>query len=144
MSRPHPSRWRRDQSGAAALELVMMAPLIMTFIVVVIAAGRVVQSKGDASDVAYAAARAPSLASTPGEARAAAEVAADQAIADEDLACREVTIDLDASQLKAGGQVAVTASCDVDLVDVAGFGVPSNRTFVSSAAVPIDQHRDFS
>lgn len=142
MSRPH--GLRRDQSGAAALELVMMAPLLMTFIVVVIAAGRVVQSKGDVSDVAYAAARAASLASTPGEARSAAEVAADKAIADEDLACREVTIDLDMSQLEAGGRAAVTASCDVDLIDVAGFGVPSSRTFVSTAAVPIDQYRDFS
>jgi Flp pilus assembly protein TadG len=137
-------RRRRSESGAAALELAMLAPLLMTFIVVVIAAGRVVQSKGDASDIAYAAARAASLAPTAGQAQAAAQRAAEEAIADDDLSCRDVSVSLDTSEMKAGGQVTATAECKADLVDVSGFGVPSSRRFVASAAVPIDKYRDLS
>lgn len=122
----------------------MMAPLLLTFVVLVVTAGRVVQSKGDASDVAYAAARAASLSSSPGEAKQAAQRAADDAVAAGDLSCRGVSVQIDASQFEPGGQVTATARCDADLVDVAGFGVPSNRTFVASAAVPIEQFRDLS
>lgn len=137
-----PARRRRDQSGAAALELVFMAPVLLALIVVVIAAGRVVQSKGDASDVAYAAARAASLATRPGEAQRAAQLAADRAVDEEGSSCQSVAITVDSTQFRAGGQVSVTAECRADLVDVAGFGVPSSRTFVSTAAVPIDKYRD--
>lgn len=144
MSRVRHEIRRRSERGSAAIELVLVAPLLVTFIVVVIAAGRVVQSKGDASDVAYAAARAASLASTPTEARSAAEQAARAAIDGDDLTCKDPIVSLEGSKLEAGGQVTVTAHCRADLVDVAGFGVPSSRTFVATAAVPIDQYRDFS
>jgi len=121
-----------------------MTPLLLAVIVVVVAAGRVVQTKGDANDVAYAAARAGSLAPAPTAVRAAAQEAAAEAILDDDLTCKNLVISLKGSRLEAGGQVIVTARCRADLVDVAGFGVPSSRTFVATAAVPIDHYRDFS
>lgn len=135
---------RGSEDGAAALELVLMTPLLVAFIVVVVAAGRVVQARGDANDVAYAAARAASLAPSPALARTAAEQAARSAIAQEDLVCSDVEISLDGSQLRPGGQISATIRCTADLADVAGFGIPSSRTFVSTAQVPIETYREFS
>lgn len=137
-------RRRRSDDGAAALELVLMAPLLMAFIVVVVAAGRIVQARGDANDVAYAAARAASLASTPALARGAAEEAARAAVDQKDLVCRGVEVSLEGSQLRPGGQVTATVRCTADLADVAGFGIPSSRNFVSTAQVPIETYREFS
>lgn len=143
LRQPGPRR-RRPDHGAAALELVLMTPLLVAFIVVVVAAGRIAQARGDANDVAYAAARAASLASTPALARGAAEQAARAAVDQQDLVCRAVEVSLEGSQLQPGGQVTATVRCTADLADVAGFGIPSSRNFVSTAQVPIETYREFS
>lgn len=134
----------RSEDGAAALELVLMAPLLVAFIVVVVAAGRIVQARGDANDIAYAAARAASLAGSPAMARSAAEQAAHDAIEQADLVCRTLEVSLEGSQLRPGGQISATVRCTADLADVAGFGIPSSRNFVSTAQVPIETYREFS
>ena len=67
---------RRDERGVATLELVLLVPVLVAFILFAVGMGRLGQARGDIDAVARDAARAGSIARTPDEAAAAAQAAA--------------------------------------------------------------------
>ncbi|MCM0621949.1 TadE/TadG family type IV pilus assembly protein [Nocardioides bruguierae] len=124
------------------MELLLMVPVLMALVVLVITAGRVVQSKGDASDAAYSVARAASLSSTWSEAQAVASSTAAEWTAQSGSTCSRLDISLAGSDFVSGGQIRVTASCRASLLAGTAAGQATTRTFVATAVVPIDEHRD--
>ena len=68
--RIHPSR--RDDAGNAALELVILAPVILFLLGLVIAAGRTSVAQGSVAAAARDAARQASISLTPAAAQTAA------------------------------------------------------------------------
>ena len=118
-----------------------MAPLLVAFLLVVVAGGRYADSRGQVNDAAYAAARAASLQTDATAARSAGYAAANRSLAERGKACARLQVSFTGTDFRPGGQVQVAVTCRADLSDVAGFRVPGAKEFRAQAVVPIERYR---
>lgn len=134
-------RARPDQ-GSASLELILLTPIFIVFLLMVVAAGRLVDTKIQVDQATHAAARAASLSLTPGAADTAAQDAATQALSGAGITCSPMSVDTTVTGTAAGGTARVTLSCTVALDDVSGLGVfPGHETISASFSSVIDTYR---
>jgi Flp pilus assembly protein TadG len=131
----------RDECGATAVELVLMASVLVGFIMTVVGAGRFVDGRSQVNDAAYAAARAASLAPDLDAAREAGQKAAQESLAERGKACATLTVSLAGTDFRTAGHVNAEVTCQADLSDVVGFGLPGTKSFTATAVVPIEQYR---
>jgi Flp pilus assembly protein TadG len=110
------------------VEFVMLTPLLLVLMLFLVFAGRVVEAHGQVDGAARDAARAASIAQSPG----AAQASADQAVsADINGWCSAPIVD----GFVAGSQaVTVTLHCTVPLSFVSG-----SLTVTGFAVAPLDQ-----
>ncbi|HEY7144806.1 MAG TPA: TadE/TadG family type IV pilus assembly protein [Streptosporangiaceae bacterium] len=138
-------RRKRDrQAGDAALELVIIAPVLLAFIGLAIAAGRTAVAQGSVDAAARDAARQASIARSPGEAIAAATASAQTALGQDGLNCTPtVTLDTSGFSVPLGqpAQVSATVSCTVPLSDLVVPGLPGSRTLTYTFTSPLDPFR---
>lgn len=127
-----------------ALELAILAPVVIGMLLVVVAFGRVTHGRALVDEAAAVAARAASLAATPGQARTDADQAARDALTSAGLSCVRASVDVDTSAFRPGGQVTVIVTCTVDLYASAMAGIPGTLTLRSVNVSPIEAHRDLS
>lgn len=130
-----------EDGGFAALELVILTPVVLVMLLVVVGFGRVSHARSLVDQAAAAAARAASLASDPG---AAANAARSEAAADLDqvgISCTHFVTDADVSAFRPGGQVTVTITCTASLAGLAITGLPGHTTLTGSATAPVDAYR---
>ena len=136
----------RGDAGGHALELLVIAPVMLLFVLLLVAFGRIASASSKIDAAAASAARAASQKYDAVSARNAATVQAQKAITDAGVACGELTVDVDTSGFAAaGGQtgsVVVDVHCTVDLSDVAAPGVPGSVHLSGRAASPIDLFRE--
>jgi Flp pilus assembly protein TadG len=132
---------RTRERGSASLELVLLTPVLLVLLLLVVLGGRYAQARSDVDSAARDAARAGSLARSPEAAADAAEEAAARRLADRDIVCRELQVDLGETDFRPGGIVRVNVTCEVDLSDLTGLGMSSAVTFDSSFSEPIDVYR---
>jgi Flp pilus assembly protein TadG len=144
MTRP-PAR-ARDR-GNAALELVILAPVIVLLIGMVVAAGRTTIAQGSVDAAARDAARQASLARSADQAQDVAQSSAAAELAGESLNCTQMSITLPnagtAFATAAGQPASVTAivSCTVSLSDLFVPGLPGSKTLTSTFTSPLDPFR---
>jgi Flp pilus assembly protein TadG len=131
----------RGDSGSAAVELTILTPLFVLFLLLVVTAGRVVQARNDVYGAAGDAARAASARQTPVGAETAARSAAEATLRERGMSCRDFGIALDASALRPGGSVRVAVTCRVALSDMTLLAVPGTRTVRAEATEVVDVHR---
>lgn len=130
----------RSQVGAAAVELVLLVPLLVVFFVFVAGLGRVVEAKGQVYGAARDAARAASLQREPGSALSAADAAARA-----DLGSRcggGLSVDWGRGSSYTPGQLLVVEVRCTVLLD--GFGIAGfapARTVGAQSAAPLDTFR---
>ena len=136
------SRKPRGDDGLAALELAVMTPFVIAMLLTVVGFGRYTHGKELADHSASAAARAASLANTPGGARTAATDAASEVLTNAGISCDQFTTTTDTDQFRAGGQVTVTVVCTASLSGLALAGLPGSVTLRSTARAPIETYRD--
>ncbi|MEX1004157.1 MAG: TadE/TadG family type IV pilus assembly protein [Acidimicrobiia bacterium] len=129
------------QRGAVSTELAVLTPLLIAFMLLVVYAGRVAQTEGDVAHAAHEAARAASLVATPTAAIATATETVAANIAAGTVACRNLTVSVDTSGFTAGGQVAVTVTCEAAFADIAMLAVPGTRLFAATGVEVIDIYR---
>jgi Flp pilus assembly protein TadG len=134
------SRQSGDAGGVTA-ELVIVTPLLILFLLFVVALGRLAGSRIDVDGAANQAARAASIARDPVAATSAAQTTAASALADQHISCARLHVTVDTAQFHPGGSVAVAVSCTVDLEDVTGLRVPSAKTLTARAVAPLDRYR---
>jgi Flp pilus assembly protein TadG len=130
----------RDR-GSASLELVLLTPVLLVLLLFVVMGGRYAQARADVDSAARDAARAGSLERSSAAATAAAEGAAARRLADRDVVCTDLEVQLDVTNFRPGGDVGATVSCTVDLSDLTGLGVPSSVSFESDFREPVDVFR---
>ncbi len=131
----------RDEYGTAALELVLIAPVLLVVMLFVIGLGRMAHARQEVESVAADAARAASLERNTAQSAAAARTAAQTSLGDAGLACTQLSVSVDISNYRPGGQVEVTVSCTAQLGDVALSGLGGSKVFTASSIVPIETHR---
>ena len=127
---------------AAAIELTLLTPVFILFLLLVVALGRVVEAHIQVDDAAHAAARAASLAATPGQAQQAAADAASQALSGGGITCTPMSVATDVGAMTPGSNAKVTITCTVGLGDVSGLHVfPGHETVTASFSSVIDVYR---
>jgi len=138
-------RWRRaGEEGNAALELVVLAPVLLALVGLVIAAGRTSIAQGSVDAAARDAARQASLALTPVAASRAGVASAVAALREDGLDCSPVVV-VDTGQfaIPPGEPAAVTAtvSCTVPLARLALPGLPGAARLQGTFTSPLDIYR---
>lgn len=131
----------RPQRGSAAVELVLVAPVLLVALLLVVGLGRLASARQEVDGAAASAARAASLERNTALSAEAAEQAATATLTDRGISCQSLSVQVDVSAYQPGGEVSVTASCTVPLDDVALSGLPGSRTLTSTAVVPIETYR---
>jgi Flp pilus assembly protein TadG len=142
--------WRGPEAGNAALELVILAPIVLFLISLAVAAGRTSLAEGSVAAAARDAARQASIARTPGAALVAARASATAELAQEGLKCSPApTVFVNVGGPGTGfnapvGQaatVSATVSCRVPLSDLVLPGTPGTRLLRKSFTSPLDPFR---
>jgi Flp pilus assembly protein TadG len=139
-----PAALRRPdgERGSATTELVLILPVMLLMLLFLVLCYRVSDAKLRIADVAHQAARAASIARTPGQAVTDARATARTALADAGVTCLDLTVDTDPAGLAPGALVRVTVSCTVGLDDLALLGTPGSATLHSTSTSPVDEFGD--
>lgn len=141
MTRPEHRVDIAGQRGSASIELVMLTPVLLVLLLLVVAGGRLADARGAVDAAARDAARAGTIARSPGDARRDALAAAEARLDEGSVGCRNLTVDVDESDFRPGGSVAVTVTCSVDLGDLTLLRVPGIRDIITHAVEPVDAFR---
>lgn len=121
-----------------AIEMVVLAPVLFAFILLIVAGGRLVSRQGEVDSVSRDAARAASLARSSGEAASAARESVQATMASVGR-CEPPS--LAGTSFVAGGQVVVTVTCQVPLSDIGLVGLPGTATVRGQSTAPLDVYR---
>jgi Flp pilus assembly protein TadG len=138
------SRRRGRDTGNAALELVILAPVILFLLGLVIAAGRTSVAQGSVAAAARDAARQASISLTPGAAQTAALSSARAALGQDGLNCEPVvTVNVSGFGVPVGepADVQATVTCRVSLSSLLVPGMPGSKTLQATFTSPLDPYR---
>ncbi|MGH3631485.1 MAG: TadE/TadG family type IV pilus assembly protein [Sciscionella sp.] len=127
--------------GSATVELVLLTPLLILFVLFTVGLGRLAHARALVNDAAAQAARAATLHYLdPGQAAAAAQQTASDALAAAGLACASQNTSVQTGDDRAGGTITVSLTCRVDLSSVTAAGFPGATTLQASFTSPIDTY----
>lgn len=127
----------RGDRGSMAVEIVLLAPLMVAFMMLVVAGGRYVAVRGDIEATTRDAVRAATLEKDEG--RALAVVADITASSLQDVgACSGPEL---SGNFVSGGMLTVTISCEVSYDGLGLIGLPGSKTVTISSSAPIDTYR---
>mgnify|MGYP001030199399 CR=1 FL=1 len=122
-----------------SVEVVLLAPVFLLFLLFIVGAARIVEAHGEVSGAARDAARAASIQRDLGAARAAAEAAATAAL--EGACTGAPDVQLDDGAWEPGGSVTVHVGCEVDLSAVTGVGFGASLRITGTAVAHLDRFR---
>ena len=126
----------RDK-GLSTIEVVILAPVMILFILVLVAFGQLVDGRGAVDGAARDAARAGSIQHEYGVAMDEARKAA---VADlSDVCVGTPQVSMTGSDFRPGGLFTVEVSCEVRGLGMLGLDVSS--TIEGKASSPIDPYR---
>lgn len=119
----------KTDDGFSTMETIIVMPLIASIMMLLVGIGMMYETRIDVSASAGAAARAASLARTPGEAQIAARRSAEGSLQGRGIACQGgPQVDVEATS-QPGSTSAVTVTCVVALRDMAVLGLPGRITY---------------
>lgn len=137
---------RRDERGAASLEVVLLVPALVLIMAVLMAGWRLGSARSNVVAATASGARAASIQPSGSRAliRADEVVRGDLATTGVDCANLAITTDVTqfARQPGVSASVSVQVSCDVDLADLLVPGLPGSVHIASSATERLDTYRE--
>lgn len=136
MSRTQGRNNRRDD-GSMAVEMVLLAPVMVAFLLLVIAFGRYVAVRGEVEAASRDAVRAASMERSGGAAADSARQTANAALAGR-WTCSEVQLGGD---FVAGGTITVHLECAVPVSDLGLLGLPGSVSVSGDSSAPLDLYR---
>ena len=138
-------RWR-DERGSAAVEITLVAPVLVLFVLVIIFGGRLVLARQAVQSAAFDAARAASLARAQPAARSAAARIAASTPANQKQpgATTQVVPDLTGFTKPVGTPATVTVRvvCEVPVADLGLPGIGGTVTVEETATSALDEFRE--
>jgi Flp pilus assembly protein TadG len=128
----------RADRGSLAIELVILVPILVLFMAVLVALGRIVEAQGQVDGAARDAARAASIAQNSGAALGDARAAADTDLVGASKCADTPTVAFGSGTNPApGGVVNVVVTCRVTLPALSFIGFQT-KTITGHASAPID------
>lgn len=160
MIRARPPLRTPGDRGLITTELVIVLPILVSFLYLLILAGRLTDARSDVVGAANDAARAASLQTTLAAAQLQAQAAAEDTVRGERLHCNgdsgAPTVNVEAippanpppgrppappGGFARGADVRVTVTCQVNTSDLNFIGVGATVTLTEVAWEPIDPYR---
>lgn len=136
------ARRRRGERGSMAVEIVILAPVMMLFVLLIVMFGRYVAVRGDIDAAARDAARAASLQVTHAEGLAVA-----RNVVAVSLDTQTKLANCDRTKLSPewgpGETVTVTVTCKVSYEGLGLLGVPGSATVETQSRAPLDPYRSY-
>ncbi len=135
---------RRRDAGTMSLELALLAPVLVAFMMLMVGLGRVVEAQSQVDGAARDAARAASIARTRLGAQNAAVAAAQATMSGKKQWCQggpRTSIQWGRTQWRRGGQVTTSVQCVIDLSGLSLIKLTPSKTMTGSATAPIDTLR---
>ncbi|MCD5348741.1 TadE/TadG family type IV pilus assembly protein [Kineosporia mesophila] len=120
-----------------SVEVVLITPVLVAFMLLVIAFGRYVAVRGDVEAASRDAVRAASLERDIGSARAAASATANASLGGR-WTCETVGL---TGNFVAGGMIETELSCRVPVDDLGLLGLPGTVTVRATSSAPLDIYR---
>lgn len=140
-----PRRGLRQDRGSYSQETAVLAPVMISLLLLMVAFGRVTEAEGAVDSAARAAARAASLERDAGSAQNAARAAADRSLHGEGITCTVSSVEVDTGgfslNLGVDAMVTATIACTANLSDIGLPGLPGAKTLTASWSSPIDTYR---
>ena len=133
-----------SEQGSASVELVLIVPILLLFILVTIGLGRLEIAHFNVDSAVRAAAENSSSASSAAQAQVEASQVSNQDLSGLGKACVSHSEITDVSDFKPGGWVQVTITCRVSYSDILIPGLPGDTTITESLLVPVDPYRSVS
>lgn len=134
------SSGRRNDAGLSTIEVVILAPVMILFILVLVAFGQLVEGRGAVDGAARDAARAGSLShGTEADGMAAARTAAKASLSS--TCVGGVQVRHADGEWRAGGIFTVEVSCEVRGLGMLGLNIGKNITGRSSS--PMDPYKRY-
>lgn len=133
------------ERGSATLELAVLAPVLLIFVALILAGGRIQLAGGSVETAARDAARQASIARTPAAAQAAAVSSARATLKNEGLSCSGLSVSVNtagfAALLGQPAHVEADVACTVPLADISVPGLPGTYRMRATATSPLDANR---
>lgn len=124
-----------------ALELAIMTPVLVAFMMLMVGVGRIVDAQSHVDGAARDAVRAASIARSAGAAQMMAAQAADDSLKNHHWCQGGPQAITDVGRWAPGGQVTVTVTCDADLGGLSLIGLPGVKQMTGRATAPLDRFR---
>jgi len=136
---------RRGERGGAAVEIVVVAPLLILMLFFVVGLGRLGTAREAVDGAARDGAREASIARDTNDAITTAQQVATDTLAEKKVSCSNPNVDVQFApkpgQLTAGGTVKVVVDCTVQNGDVAFPGMPGTKTMRGESTAVVDTYR---
>jgi Flp pilus assembly protein TadG len=135
------------EAGSMSMELVLLTPVLMVFLFMAIAAGRIQMAKMAIQEATQDAARQASLSRDPLTAQTRAALAATYTLANQRIHCSTppvVKVGVQDFHVPIGQPAYVTATvtCTVPLADLAQVpGLPGSDRLTFTMVSPLDYYR---
>lgn len=126
-----------DVGAAEVLGLVLIFPVMLGLAMLVLWAGRTVDTNAQVRSAATAAAQAAARQRTPPAGIAAAQRTVDAMLIDGDICAGGADVSIDAGRWSPGGSVTVTVSCTPRRDDVALL-TPETQTLTATSTAAVD------
>ncbi len=138
---PRVPRGMYRERGSMTVELVVLVPVLILFMLFAVAFGRVERARQEVIAAARAGAEAASVMPSAGQAQVAAADAAVPSVFNQQFTCQPLNVQTDTSGFRPGGVVTVHVSCTVHLSDLLIPGFPGSGNIDESRSAPIDPYR---
>lgn len=146
--RPEP-RARPGDQGSAAVEVTLVAPIMVALLLLVVAADRITSARLTVQEAAHQAARTLTLNGDAAVARQQAQTAASAVTTGKNLPCTHLALTVDPPAAPPATDpgpatvavVTVHLECTVALGDLTGIALPSSTVVTASATSPLDRYR---
>jgi hypothetical protein len=133
--------WLRDDRGSGeVVAVILIAPVVVAFVVLVFFLGRQVDSRAAVRTAAEAAAQAGARQRDPASAAAAARSTVTDMLTDPSTCEGGPDIAVDLTDFRPGGSVRVSVTCQINNGDLTALAPPERR-YTGLATAVVDTYR---
>lgn len=131
-----------SQSGSAAVEVVLLAPVLLALLALIVGAGRVVVIRSAVESVVRESARSATQASNAEHALSIVESRAGEVAAEMGLDPARMVVRADLSEFSRGAPMVVSATYRVQLNDLPAFGlIPGSLVLSARHVETVERHK---
>jgi Flp pilus assembly protein TadG len=130
-----------SERGSAAVEVVLVTPVLIVLLLIAVGLGRMAHARQQVIGAARDAARAASLERDPAQAQAAGTEAARRSLGQAGVSCQPMTVTVDLSADRPGGQIRATVTCTTSMTGLGLAGFTPTKTVSDTAIVPVEALR---